>query len=182
MAAIGADCSRRFRAVHNSGRRDVKAIRWLVVHDTEGDTAEGAASWFQNAASGGSTQIVVDDNDCFRTLENNEIPWAAYRANEQGWHVEIAGYAHWTRDEWLRHDLRLRRAAFKVAWHARLFGVPIRWVGPWSLKLGRKGITTHADVWNAFPNLDRHTDPGPGFPKDVFLQYVKDYAGQIGSL
>ena len=67
---ISARCSRRFTAVHNSGTRPLSRITHIVIHSTEGDTAAGAATWFANPASGGSAHVVVDDHQCFRTLED----------------------------------------------------------------------------------------------------------------
>jgi N-acetyl-anhydromuramyl-L-alanine amidase AmpD len=156
MAGISATCSRKYTAVHNSGTRNVSTIRWVVIHDTEGDTAAGAAVWFTNPASGGSTHLVVDDDMCFRTLSNEDIPWGAEGANAKGFHIEIAGYAKWTRAQ---------------------FGIPARWVGPYWLRLGRKGVTTHADCAKAFGG--NHTDPGAGFPKDKFMEWTRQYVREL---
>ena len=180
MVPVTADCTRDFTAAHYTGGRDVADIKWVVLHSTEGDTAMGAAAWFQNPHSSGSAHLVVDDQHCFRTLPNDLIPWAAPGANEWGFHIEMAGHAYWSGSEWRHHDLTLRRAAFKTAYHCGLFKIPARWIGPTGLRLRRKGITTHADCTKAFGGS--HTDPGAGFPKDVFLSYVKEYAKQLGSL
>jgi hypothetical protein len=177
MAGISATCSRKYTAVHNSGTRNVSTIRWVVIHDTEGDTAAGAAVGFTNPASGGSTHLVVDDDMCFRTLSNEDIPWGAEGANAKGFHIEIAGYAKWTRAQWLLRERRLRRAAFKTALHCVTFGIPARWVGPYWLRLGRKGVTTHADCAKAFGG--NHTDPGAGFPKDKFMEWTRQYVREL---
>lgn len=170
---ITAPCSRKYTAAHCSGTRPVSVIRWVVLHSTEGDTAAGAASWFQNPASRGSAHIVVDDDTCFRTLNNDQVPWAAIGANVKGFHIEMAGHAAWTRAQWLAHDRELHRCAFKLALHCKVFGVPLRWVGPLRLRAGWKGVTTHADCTKAFGG--DHTDPGPNFPKDVLMRYARDY-------
>lgn len=180
MAAIGATCSRKFGAAHKSGIRSLTDIRWVVIHCTEGSTAAGAASWFQNPASGGSAHLVIDDEDCFRTLLDGDIPWGAEGANSRGFHIEIAGFARWKREDWLAKDRRLRRAAFKTAYHCVKFKIPLRWVSPTKLRLGWKGIATHADCCKAFGGT--HWDPGAGFPKDKFLALVKQYAAEIRSL
>ena len=183
MALITAPCSTAYRAAHNSGKRPLTAIKWIVLHSTEGATAEGAASWFANPSSEGSAHLVVDENDCFRCLDNDEVPWAAPGANYNGFHIEQAGFASWTRTEWLVHDKELRRAAFKAAVHAKAFGIPLRWVGPIGLRLGRKGLTTHRDVSYAWPILARkagfHTDPGVNYPKDRLLAYAQSYLSSL---
>ncbi len=180
MQAIGASCNRTFTAVHDSGPRPTSKLKWVVLHSTEGDSAAGAASWFANPASGGSTQLVVDDKECFRTLEDGRIPQAAPGANTAGLHIEQAGHAAWTTAQWKQHDTTIRRAAYKTAMWSHTYGIPLRWVGPLGLKLGRKGVTTHADCTKAFGGS--HTDPGAGYPKDLFLQYAKMYAKQMGSV
>jgi len=72
----------------------------------------------------------------------------------------------------------LNRAAYKVAVWCFHYKIPTRWVGPIGLRIGRKGLTTHKDVNDAFKN-GSHWDPGPGFPKDLFLQMVKKHLGDI---
>lgn len=175
---ITAPASGVYTAAHNSGRRSIP-IRNVCVHSTEGDTASGAAGWFQNPASEGSANMVCDDNTSYRTLADDVIPWAAPGLNEQGWHLELAGHAAWTRAEWLKHKDELRRAAYKAALRLNRNQLPARWVGPIGLRLGRKGLTTHRSVSYAWPVLAKragfHTDPGVNFPHDVFLAYVKSY-------
>lgn len=181
MQAIGAACRRTFTAAHDSGPRPTSRIKWIVLHSTEGDTAAGAASWFANPASSGSAHLVVDDNECFRTVEDGRTPWAAHGANENGLHVEQAGYAAWSEKKWRARDITIRRAAYKSAVWSREYGIPLRWVGWAGLKLGRKGVTTHLDCSKAFPPNDGHHDPGSGYPKALFMSYAKMYAKQLGS-
>lgn len=183
---VVAPCSRKYTAAHNSGTRPLSAIKWIVLHSTEGPTADGAASWFANPQSEGSAHLVVDDVTCYRCLNNDQIPWAAPGANTNGFHIEHAGYAAWTRSEWRVHDTMLHRSAYKAALHAKLFNIPLRWVGPVGLRLGRKGITTHRDVSYAWPVQARaagfHTDPGSGFPKDIWMTYAQVYLAQMGQV
>ncbi len=181
---VQAVCSRKYTAAHNSGARPLTAIKWIVLHSTEGPTAEGAASWFANPASEGSAHLVVDNDACFRTLANTDVPWAAPGANTNGFHIEQAGYASWTRSEWGGANAdTVKRAAYKAALHAKAFAIPLRWVGPVGLRLGRKGVTTHRDISYAWPILARkagfHTDPGEGYPKDLFMKYAQSYLASL---
>jgi N-acetylmuramoyl-L-alanine amidase CwlA len=168
-------CSRRYRAAHDSGARR-RPPRWIVVHATEGETAAGAASWLAKPAAGGSAHLVVDDEECYRLLPDDIVAWGAPGANGLGLHIELAGFSRWARADWLRHEPMLERASRLVAGWCRRYGIPARWVGPAGLLLLRRGITTHADVTRAFrlrfPWAD-HWDPGPGFPRDVFLSHVR---------
>lgn len=173
---VSKPCDPRYQAVNRSGPRPAGSITLVCIHCTEGDTAVSAARWFTNTNSKGSAHLVVDDENCFRTLPDLMIPWAAPGANKQGYHIEIAGYAAWSEADWRKRPGRLRRAAYKAALRCNDYDIPVRWVGPIGLRLGRKGLTTHKTVTTAYPRLgDGHTDPGDGFPKAAFLALVKGY-------
>ena len=177
---IAAPCSREYTAAHHSGRRP-KPVLWIVLHSTEGDTAESAARWFANRKSAGSAHLVVDDTECFRTLPNNMVPWAAPGANEQGFHIEQAGFAHWSRAQWLRHSRTLERAAWKTALHCLVFGVPPTFARASDLRQHRPGVTTHAECTAAFGG--DHSDPGGGWPRDEFIRLTANfYADQLSDL
>jgi hypothetical protein len=177
---IAATCRRRFTAVHNSGRRPVSAITHIVIHSTEGDTAAGAATWFANPESAGSAHLVVDDRECYRTLDDTRIPFGAPGTNTNGFHIEHAGHAKlWNRQKWMSHEQTLRRGAFKAAFHAVKFGVPLKILSANDLRHGRSGFVTHATVSEAFHGS--HTDPGPGFPLDHYMELVRRFAREITS-
>ena len=167
----------KFHAAHSSGYRSTKDIKYVVIHTTEGETAEGAASWFENPRSEGSANMVVGDYIAFRTLNDNQIPWAAPPLNGIGYHIEIAGFAAWTHDEWMQHRRRIENAAYRAALRCNSYRIPIFYRGPGYLmrkpELG--GITTHADISKAFHQTD-HTDPGINFPMDLFITMVQWYA------
>ncbi len=178
MTAIKEPCDRSYPAAHDSGLRDPRTIKWVVVHSTEGGTAKSVAQMFSHASASASTHLVVDDLDCYRMLDDKHIPWGAPGANTYGYHIEHCGFAKWSRAEWLAHDPTLRRGAYKAAIRCVAYGIPVRWVGKIGLKLGRKGLTTHKDCSDAFAP-GGHYDPGPAFPKDVYLSYVKAYAAEL---
>ncbi len=165
------------RARHDSGARSKKAIKWVVLHSTEGGTAESVARFFATSAQA-STHLVVDDKECWRMVPDLVIPWGAPGVNTGGLHIEQCGYARWSRAEWLAHGHTLDRSAAKAAQWCRKYGIPLRWVGPLGLKLGRKGITTHNDASKAF-TAGGHTDPGPGFPRDVWMSRAKSYLADL---
>ena len=177
---ILSPCDSSYPAARSGGTRDPKKdIKWVVVHDTEGGSARSVAQMFSRQSATASTHLVVDEGECYRMLRNDQIPWGAPGANTNGFHIEHVGFARWTREEWLNHELTLRRGAYKTALHLNAWGLPARWVGPLGLRLGRKGITTHADVTKWKRTAGGHTDPGANFPKDVYLQYVKLYLKSI---
>jgi hypothetical protein len=180
MSAVTATCLTNYKAVHNSGRRTAGLVRYIVLHSTEGATAQGAAAWFTNPQSGGSSNIVVDDTVCYRTLDDLVIPWGAPPLNTSGYHIEQAGYAAWNRSEWLAHRTTIERAAYKASLRCTRFHIPPRILNvaqlraDFALHVPHGGIVTHATVSAAFAESS-HTDPGHGYPIDVFLQLLEQH-------
>ena len=174
---LEAECSRRYAAVRHSGKRSLSAIGLIVIHCTESDSARSSAQWFENERAQGSAHLVLDDAECYRTLGNEFIPWGAKGANTRGFHIEIAGWARWSRDDWMTHEHALRRAAYKAAVHAKKFGIPIRWLKPAQLRSGEKGFATHAMCTQAFGG--DHTDPGRNCPTDQLLAWTTEYAEHL---
>lgn len=169
---ISKSCSTRFRARRTSGTRRLAAISLGVVHCTQGPTALAAASWFANPRSQGSAHDVVDGNRCYRTLPPSVIPWGAPGANGRGWHLELAGFADWTRAQWLAHPALLNRGAYKLAWNGRgLF--PMVRLSRAELRAGARGVVDHKTCSAVFGGS--HWDPGPNFPWDVFMTLARRY-------
>jgi hypothetical protein len=168
---LRAPCATTYKARHYSDTRSLAAIKWIVMHSTEGDTALGAAAWFANPKSGGSAHLCIDNDHCFRTLRDDQIPWGAPGANTNGFHIEQAGYARWTTLWRSAHRALLERAAYKTAFHCKKFGIPPYFVKAAALKAGKAGITTHAECTKAFGGS--HTDPGAGWPRLYFMRRVR---------
>jgi hypothetical protein len=173
---VDAACSRRYTALRNSGTRSLSQIGLIVIHCTQSHSASSSAQWFANPKSQGSAHLVLDEVECFRTLENNVIPWGAKGANTRGLHIEITGWAEWSREDWMKRSQTLRRAAYKAAVHAVKFGIPIRWLSADELRAGEKGFATHALCTKAFGGS--HTDPGKNCPTEQILAWAKEYAEQ----
>lgn len=171
---IKSECSTKYRAIREDGLRKTTDLEWVVIHATEGATADGAAHWFTDNRCQGSANLVVDANICYRTLNDDHIPWAAPPLNKKGFHIEIAGWSSWSRDIWLGHKQAIDRAAFKTALRCHKYHIPVRYVSAGGLLLGRSGITTHRQVSAAFHKSD-HTDPGAYFPMDYFISRVHYY-------
>jgi hypothetical protein len=177
---IEASCLRDFTAVRSSGRRDLAKIRLIVIHSTESGSARGSARWFTDRRAAGSAHLVVDDIECFRTLDNAVIPWGASGANTNGFHIEHAGWAFkWGRDEWMRHEQTLRRGAYKAALHAKKFRIPPRVLSANDLRNGRPGFVTHATVNVFHPTKSSHRDPGSNFPLDFYMQLVDGFMAEL---
>ena len=174
---IGASCLTEFRAIRSSGTRPLSAIRLIVVHCTESDSARGSARWFTNPDCKGSAHVIVDDRECYRTLDDDVIPWAAPGANKMGWHLELTGWARWNRQQWLSHAETLRRGAHKAAMRAARFGIPVRMLSEAELRRGHKGFVTHVMCTRVFGGS--HTDPGPNCPLGQFMQWAQEFAAEM---
>jgi hypothetical protein len=177
---INATCHRDFDpAYHNSGPRPLKEIKWIVLHSTEGGTAAGVARYFKGTTAGGSTHLVVDDLECQRCLPDSARCWGAQGANWNGFHIEQCGFAKWSSVIWKSHRQTLKRAAYKTAYHCKKFGIPPIFRKAADLKAGKPGITTHVECSAAFGGS--HWDPGKGWPRTLFLFYVKRYLAEMGA-
>lgn len=178
MDPIKAVCHRdHYPAYRQSGSREEHEIKWIVLHSTEGGTADSVARYFQSSNAGGSTHLVVDDRECQRCLPNTTVSWGAKGANRYGFHIEQCGYARWTRAEWLEHRPTLERAAYKTALHCKKFGIPPVFRTQAGLKRGYRGITTHVECSRAFGGS--HWDPGTGWPRTLFMAMVKAYLAEM---
>lgn len=175
-AALGAPCSTRYRAAHDSGRR-TQPVLWVVLHCTQSATAASAARWLADPRATGSAHLVVGGTNCYRLLPNDLVAWGAPGANESGFHVEQAGFADWSEAEWLARRPMLKRVAWKVARHCHVFGVPPVFVTADGLRRKHPGITTHAECSRAFGG--DHTDPGRGWPRRYVMGLVRDYYADL---
>ncbi len=181
VSDVKSICSKKYRATKTSGTRRPSDVRIIVLHDEEASTAESAARFFTTPQAQGSAHLCVDDTICYRTLDNTDIPWAAPGANEQGFHIEQAGFAKWSAVIWTSHRLTLQRAAYKTAVHCKLFDIPPVFVFAAGLEKGQPGITTHAECTKAFGPQGGHTDPGPFWPRKTFMRYVRGYYAELST-
>lgn len=174
MSDVTARCKQK-RAAHDSGWRRPSSIRHVVIHSTEGGTAASVAAMFASESARASTHFAIDDLGCYRMLPDLVIPWGAPGVNTSGLHIEHCGFARWSRAEWLEHDRTLRRSAYKAARWCWLYRIPRRWLTPEEVAGGVRGFLCHSDATKAFSTPGGHTDPGPGFPRDLYMKWVKAY-------
>lgn len=154
-------CRTDYRARLLDGRKRLTPAL-IVLHSTEGPSAESAASWFTDEAAQGSAHVVVGEDGCFRTLPDDANAAGAGEVNPYALHLEFAGYAAWSRDRWLSRRKTLELGREQVRAWARQYGIPLRKLTRSELRDGQSGVTTHADVSAVFGGT--HTDPGTGFP------------------
>lgn len=149
-------------------------VRTVVLHSTEGSTAEGGAAYLHQSTTG-SVQIVVDDKDAFRLANDSKVCCGVGGFNDRCVHIEQAGFASWSRKQWLRRLRTLRRAAYWTAVTLKKHDIPCRKLTVKKLREGRRsGYTYHRWIVEAGLGTSTHTDPGPHYPytkMDALIQY-----------
>ena len=159
------------------GVRDLGKVRLIVLHSTESDDSGGArnvASWFAQPSISpgypGSVQLVVGpQGEVYRSVPDDRMPCGAVEANKDGLHVEIVGYAKWSREDWLSRTDQLRRVRDVVRKWSRMYGIPLVALTDEELRSGASGVTTHAQLSRVYSGGVGHWDPGTGFPIDRVL-------------
>lgn len=152
------------------GPRPLSGIRGVCVHTTEnvaGTPCENVARYQLNSQTG-SYHVLVDTAG--RRLRENSDDWITWSTGNKGnnvlLHVSFVAQARWSRAEWLAQDRMLDAGASVVAHWCSRYNIPVRKVSA----AGLPGLVGHADtrVWGGTD----HTDPGAGFPWDVFISKV----------
>jgi hypothetical protein len=161
-------------------------IGLIVLHRMEApdkpSTAEGTAQFFRTlpADRKASAHRCYDSDSRVDCVREQDVAYAAPGANNDGLHIELPGYSK--DDDWGSPTMvaTLDRVAVDLADDCERLRIPIRWRVAADLTAGgdhRRGITDHAEVTKAYPNLGNHWDPGPHFDPDAFIDRVLDAAG-----
>lgn len=157
-------------------------IDWLVMHTMESQkkpgTAKNVALWFggktKTLPPKASAHYCVDGVDIIQCVSESVVAWAAPGANKNGIHIEHAGYAAQTPVEWGDPYSRavLLLSSKLAADICKRHAIPIVRLSVEELKAGHRGLCGHVDITNAFNGGKGHTDPGPSFPWDDYLEMV----------
>lgn len=172
----------------DSGDYDRRS-KWVVLHTME--TAEGnsiaesiGGSWFTNPAAQASAHYCVDNDSIVQGVNEGDYAWASGpTGNYLGIQIEMAGRASQSRAGWLDDYSRamLERVAALTADICTRQGIPVRVLTDEQVAAGEPGITTHAALARVFRETD-HTDPGPNFPWDYFMERVQAHVSGGGSV
>ena len=156
-----------------------RSIDLIVVHDMEAPEdntrAETVARWFSTTTTPASAHHCIDPDSIVQCVRLQDVAWHAPGANHNGIGLEHAGYARQTREQWLDPPsmATLHLSAGLARDLCDAYEIPIEFVDAAGLRAGRRGITTHKAVSDAFKRSS-HWDPGPGFPMDIYLAMIRD--------
>ena len=146
---------------------EAKEVDWLVIHTAEGAKDEIDLGHYFAGTTAGSSNAGIGQDAGYATYVNyGDTSWCAPPLNQEGEHLEICGFAKWTRAEWISRKALLEAVAHWIAWRCTVRRIPIRYVA--SPRVGTSGVTGHINVNNVFHKSDHH-DPGAGFPWDVVI-------------
>ena len=158
-----------------------RTIELIVFHDMEYPermtAAEQVANWFGGKVGEppeASAHLCIDADSAVKCLDWMSVGWHAPGCNHNGIGLEHAGYARQSRDQWLdeySHAMLVLSARITAAL-CDLFDLPRELVEVDGLRAGDKGITSHRWASLAF-RKSTHTDPGPDFPWDVYMDLVQ---------
>ena len=167
--------------VNRTGGRQIDLI---VIHtmemDEKGESAENCAQWFRNPGAKVSAHYCVDNDSIIQCVRDQDVAWHAPGANHDGIGIEHAGRAKQTGRDWSDEysTAMLERSAALVAELCTRHKIPVVWLYAADLRAGRRGITTHKAVSDAF-GRSSHWDPGTGFPFERYLALVRAAQGHL---
>lgn len=153
--------------------------RQIVIHSCECPMTPGIAkslagpNWFGGSAAGTSPHGMFDPNGGVEEVHTDTIAWHCGNGNSTSVGYEHAGYAAFTRAEWTTDAgiTMLKASAKSTAKAAKALGIPARWLSVAQVADNEQGFCTHNDMRLARGGTT-HTDPGPNFPYDLYMQYV----------
>ena len=145
--------------------------------EEKGDTAERIARYFSTTSTKASAHYCIDNNSIVQCVYDKDVAYHAPGANSDGIGLEHAGFARQTAADWSDpYSSAMLELSARLAYQlCQKFEIPIEFVDAAGLKAGRRGITTHKAVSDAF-KMSSHWDPGPNFPMAKYLEQIKQHA------
>jgi hypothetical protein len=167
----------RHFSVANRTSVDVVVLHTVEAAETS-TTAENVARWAAGLdAPNTSWHYAIDDESIVQCVKEEHVAWAAPSRNSNGIQLEHAGYARQTVEQW-NDPFSSRMLALSARLAARIcarWSIPMRFVDADALMRSERGITTHAEVTKGpGKGLTSHTDPGPYFPIERYLEMVRE--------
>jgi N-acetyl-anhydromuramyl-L-alanine amidase AmpD len=162
---------------YRKGRKE--KVRVLVIHTAEtpenSKMAESIQSYCQRRSDTVSCHEAVDNDSVVCGVRPFDTAWTTGSINNFSYSYELSGRASQTKEQWADEfsTAMIAIVAKRVAKAALCWNIPIRKLTPAELKAGASGICGHVDQTVAYEVKGGHTDPGPNFPWEKFLNQVR---------
>jgi hypothetical protein len=141
-----------------------------VIHDTEShDYAgirdlQGIVDYWQRQALGYGAHIIIDkDGNSAYCARPDRITYAVARRNTDSVHIELVGFARFTKFLWFTRIKQLRECAKWMAWLNLEYDIPLRF-----------GVN-HGWSGHRHQPKQTHTDPGAFFPMGWVIRQANKY-------
>lgn len=147
-----------------SARPDTYPIMYVIIHVAQGYYS-GTINWFQYPGSNVSAHYVVksSDGEITQMVRHKDIAWHAGNWNYNTWSIGIEHEGYINDPSWFTDQMYESSAAL-TGYICDLYGIPKT----------RTYIIGHNEVPGA-----THTDPGPYWDWDYYMQLVTGLAGDI---
>lgn len=157
--------------------------RQIVIHSVESEITAGLAEslargHFRDPSHQTSAHTIADQTAEIQLVPYDQRAWHCGNGNSTSIGKEHCGRAAFSLEQWTTPDglAMLRRSARESALICKRFDIPPRWLSVVQVANNDRGFCTHNDM-----RLGRggttHTDPGPNFPYDTYLQLVREELG-----
>lgn len=155
----------------------------VAVHSTESQDLPGTTddlrsirNWFDNPASQASSHIGIDGaGNTEMWVHSNRKAWTIGAANSFTENIEFVARAAQPGSAW--EEQQIKQGARWAAYWCIQYDLPVQKGNVRNINglcvCTKKGIIRHSDVTAA--GFGSHTDPGPAFPMDDFLDATRFY-------
>jgi hypothetical protein len=163
----------------------------LVLHSAEcplaGGYAQSLTAWANTPLSAGgpvaSWHRFIDPIARVRMIEDDYAAWHASEANPKSIGWEQAGYARFSRADWLTPNglIQMESLAYDMAEVAIRDGIPTVWLSTDQVT----AITTYGDnttkgfCFHRQIDPETRTDPGNGYPADLLMEKIRSYVAAL---
>lgn len=155
----------------------------VAVHSTESadlpgttDDLRSIRNWFDNPASQASSHLGIDGaGNTELWVHSEKKAWTIGAANSWTLNIEFVARAAQSASQW--EEAQIKAGARWLAYWAHKYRIPIQHARCNSVHgqcvCVTPGVLRHSDVTAA--GFGTHTDPGPAFPMDDFLDKGRWY-------
>jgi|ERR1700742_3153302 len=109
---------------YTRGRK--RRVNLLIFHTSEGARTIGSLGNFLRAKGTASYHVATDDVSLAEYVDPNNTAWHCRNGNPASEGFCFCGFASWSADEWLRHNVMLENAAWWLSRRAPARGIPLK--------------------------------------------------------